>query len=90
MFTRYGARALIIAPFIPGLTTLAPPLAGMSGMRLRRYLALDAMGGDPIHAEQLAARLHQPAAELQGQLLALELAGLLERLPGGIFQRLRV
>jgi membrane protein DedA with SNARE-associated domain len=44
MFTRYGARALIIAPFVPGLTTLAPPLAGMSGMRLRRYLALDAMG----------------------------------------------
>ena len=23
MFTRYGARALIIAPFVPGLTTLA-------------------------------------------------------------------
>jgi membrane protein DedA with SNARE-associated domain len=44
VFTRYGARALIIAPFIPGLTTLAPPLAGMSGMRLRRYLALDALG----------------------------------------------
>jgi membrane protein DedA with SNARE-associated domain len=43
-FTRYGARALIIAPFIPGLTTLAPPLAGMSGMRLRRFLGLDAMG----------------------------------------------
>lgn len=44
VFTRYGARALVIAPFVPGLTTLAPPLAGMSGMRLRRYLALDAMG----------------------------------------------
>jgi len=43
-FTRYGARALIVAPFIPGLTTLAPPLAGMSGMRLRRFLSLDAMG----------------------------------------------
>jgi len=43
-FTRYGARALVIAPFIPGLTTLAPPLAGMSGMRLRRFLGLDAMG----------------------------------------------
>lgn len=43
-FTRYGARALTIAPFVPGLTTLAPPLAGMSGMRLRRFLALDAMG----------------------------------------------
>ena len=44
VFTRYGARALVIAPFIPGLTTLAPPLAGMSGMRVRRYLALDAIG----------------------------------------------
>jgi membrane protein DedA with SNARE-associated domain len=44
VFTRYGARALIIAPFIPGLTTLAPPLAGMSGMRLRRYLVLDGLG----------------------------------------------
>ena len=43
-FTRYGARALIVAPFIPGLTTLAPPLAGMAGMRLRRFLLLDGMG----------------------------------------------
>jgi len=43
-FTRYGARALIIAPFVPGLTTLAPPLAGMSGMKYRRFLALDGMG----------------------------------------------
>lgn len=43
-FTRYGARALVLAPFVPGLTTLAPPLAGMSGMRLRRFLALDATG----------------------------------------------
>ena len=44
VFTRYGARALILAPFIPGLTTLAPPLAGMSGMPLRRYLLLDVVG----------------------------------------------
>jgi len=43
-FTRYGARALIVAPFIPGLTTLAPPLAGMAGMRLRRFLVLDGAG----------------------------------------------
>ena len=43
-FTRYGARALVIAPFIPGLTTLAPPLAGMSGMPLRRFVVLDLVG----------------------------------------------
>lgn len=50
---------------------------------------LDAMGADPVQAEVLALHLNQPPAELQGQLLALELAGLLERLPGGMFQRLR-
>ncbi|HET9036731.1 MAG TPA: VTT domain-containing protein [Myxococcaceae bacterium] len=43
-FTRYGPRALIIAPFIPGLTTLAPPLAGESGMRFRRFVLLDGTG----------------------------------------------
>ncbi len=48
-----------------------------------------AMGDDPVQAEVLALHLGQPAGELQGQLLALELAGLLERLPGGMFQRLR-
>nr|WP_155463840.1 DNA-processing protein DprA [Duganella radicis] len=50
---------------------------------------LDAMGDDPVQADVLAEHLNQPAGELQGQLLALELAGLLERLPGGMFQRLR-
>jgi DNA processing protein len=48
-----------------------------------------AMGDHPARADMLALRLNQSAAELQGQLLALELAGLLERLPGGLFQRLR-
>lgn len=48
-----------------------------------------AMGDDPVQADVLALHLGQPAGELQGQLLALELAGLLERLPGGMFQRLR-
>ncbi|RZT03850.1 DNA processing protein [Duganella sp. CF402] len=51
---------------------------------------LDAMGDDPLAADLLALHLGQAPGELQGQLLALELAGLLERLPGGMFQRLRV
>jgi DNA processing protein len=48
---------------------------------------LDAIGYDPATADVLAGRLGLGAAELHGQLLALELAGLLERLPGGIYQR---
>ena len=50
---------------------------------------LEALGEDPAGADLLALRLQQSAADLQGQLLALELAGLVERLPGGMFQRLR-
>ena len=48
---------------------------------------LDALGPHPGSADELALRLQQEVADLQGQLLALELAGLLERLPGGMFQR---
>ena len=43
-FDRYGPGALVAAPFIPGLTTVAPPLAGLSGMSIRRYLLLDGLG----------------------------------------------
>jgi DNA processing protein len=50
---------------------------------------LEAIGDEIAQAELLALRLGQSAAELQRQLLALELAGLVERLPGGMFQRLR-
>ncbi|RFP22764.1 DNA-protecting protein DprA [Duganella sp. BJB488] len=50
---------------------------------------LAALGEHPAAPDLLALRLNQSAAELQGQLLALELAGLVERLPGGMFQRLR-
>ena len=34
VFTRYGMRGVVVAKFIPGLSTLAPPLAGSSGVRL--------------------------------------------------------
>ena len=47
-----------------------------------------AMGGHPVSADQLAVLLAEAPDSLQGQLLALELAGLIERLPGGMFQRL--
>ena len=44
VFAKHGARALIAAPWIPGLAVIAPPLAGMSGMTWKRFLALDALG----------------------------------------------
>jgi len=45
MFTRYGLRSLLIAKFLPGfLSTVAPALAAMSGMKFHRFLLLDAAG----------------------------------------------
>jgi membrane protein DedA with SNARE-associated domain len=37
IFLRYGVRSLVIAKFIPGLSTVAPPLAGMVGVSLPRF-----------------------------------------------------
>ncbi len=41
LYTRYGVRGMVAAKFIPGLSTLAPPLAGNSGLSTFRFLFLD-------------------------------------------------
>lgn len=43
-FVRHGSRSLLLAKFVPGLNTMAPPLAGIIGMRLWRFLIFDALG----------------------------------------------
>ena len=48
---------------------------------------LDALGYEPATLDTLVARTGWPAAELSGRLLELELAGLVARLPGQLFQR---
>jgi membrane protein DedA with SNARE-associated domain len=44
-FRRHGARSLVLAKFVPGLGTAAPPLAGIVGMPLGRFLAWTGLGG---------------------------------------------
>jgi membrane protein DedA with SNARE-associated domain/rhodanese-related sulfurtransferase len=44
VFTRYGLRGLVVAKFLPGLSTVAPPLAGMSGVGVGRFLLFDGLG----------------------------------------------
>ena len=44
LFHQYGARSLLAAKFIPGFSTVAPPLAGIVGMRPATFLAYDAVG----------------------------------------------
>ena len=85
LFTTRGALTLVLAPWIPGLGSVAPPLAGMSGMRLWRFLALDAVasflwaaafiGLGYAFAGQLEAVL-QMALRFGGSALVLALAAL--------------
>ncbi|MGH7385854.1 MAG: VTT domain-containing protein [Candidatus Rokuibacteriota bacterium] len=44
MFARYGGCALLVAKFVPGLNTVAQPLAGILRMRRSRFLFVDGLG----------------------------------------------
>jgi membrane protein DedA with SNARE-associated domain len=44
LFSKQGARSLLLAKFLPGLGAVAPPLAGIFHMRARRFLLFDAVG----------------------------------------------
>jgi len=44
VFARYGAGSLLFAKFVPGLSTAAPPLAGLFRMPLVRFWLADAGG----------------------------------------------
>lgn len=44
LFARRGSNALVVAKFVPGFSMVAPPLAGMFGMRLIRFWMYDGAG----------------------------------------------
>src|SRR6266704_1633099 len=44
VFTRYGLRGLVVAKFLPGMSTVAPPLAGMAGVSVGQFLLFDGFG----------------------------------------------
>ena len=44
LFAKQGARSLVFAKFVPGLGTVAPPLAGIFHMRPSRFLLFDMFG----------------------------------------------
>jgi len=44
-FNRWGPKSLIVSKFIPGFSTIAPPLSGAMGTPQRRFLAYSLSGG---------------------------------------------
>ena len=43
-FKKLGGWSLVVAKFVPGLSTAAPPIAGATGMRLGTFFLLDGLG----------------------------------------------
>src|SRR6185369_828103 len=43
-FYKRGRTLLVVAKFVPGINTMAPPLAGSMNMRWTQFVALDASG----------------------------------------------
>lgn len=43
-FRKHGVQSLLVAKFIPGLSTIAPPLAGIVGLGLPLFLLYDGLG----------------------------------------------
>src|SRR5262245_58458824 len=44
-FEKWGMPSLLVAKFIPGFSTVAPPLAGAIGARMSAFLLYDGGGG---------------------------------------------
>ena len=49
LFERHGVRALLVSKFLPGLTTVMPPLAGIFGIPRLRFVLYD-LGGIVVWA----------------------------------------
>ncbi len=43
-FSTHGSKALLVAKFVPGLSTVAAPVAGQTGMPYKTFLAYDMAG----------------------------------------------
>lgn len=71
-FARRGPVTLLFAKFVPGLSTLAAPIAGQTGMPLNRFLLWD-LAGSAIWAESylLAGRFFGDVAKRSAPFLHL-------------------
>lgn len=88
-----GAAGVGDQPLLPfeGLTSVRVPsrVTGRATPPDDHRDIWDAMGLDPAPLDTLCQRIQRETAQVLAGLLALELGGWVERLPGGRFQRVR-
>jgi membrane protein DedA with SNARE-associated domain len=75
-FERWGGRMLVVAKFVPGLSTVAPPLVGAMGLPLHLFLLLDGLAS-LLWAGVPVALGYVFAAQIDSLLAALANAGTL-------------
>jgi DNA processing protein len=80
-------EAMAWSPLVRGAPAQAPARRPSVAIPDDSAALLAALGHDPVEPDTLLASLGMSAALLSSQLLALELAGMLERRPGGRVQR---
>jgi membrane protein DedA with SNARE-associated domain/rhodanese-related sulfurtransferase len=84
-FQRWRAPVLLVAKFVPGLSTVAPPLVGAMGLGARGFLLFDALGS-LLWAGVAVALGYVFADGVERALAAFEGAGSLAvKLLGGLF-----
>jgi DNA processing protein len=69
----------------PPMATALPVVASSNSVAQQVF---EAMGFDPVEVNMLAVRIGVDIATIHAQLLALELEGLIEMLPNGVYRRL--
>jgi membrane protein DedA with SNARE-associated domain/rhodanese-related sulfurtransferase len=99
VFTRYGWRGIIIAKFVPGMSTVTPPLAGMSKITGGQFLFFDVIssllysGGFMLLGYIFSNEISQIAAGMQsfgGDALIVILAILVAYIAYKYWQRQRL
>jgi membrane protein DedA with SNARE-associated domain/rhodanese-related sulfurtransferase len=84
-FQRWRAPMLLVAKFVPGLSTVAPPLVGAMGLSRRAFLLFDALGS-LLWAGVAVALGYLFADGVERALVAFEGAGTLAlKLLGALF-----
>lgn len=75
IFWRWGPQSLVVAKYLPGFSTVAPPLAGTMGLSLPRFLGYSALAALLWGAAPIAAG-YAFSDEVEGVLAQVENAGL--------------
>ena len=73
-FERWRGRMLLVAKFVPGLSTVAPPLVGAMGLRVGAFVLLDGLGS-LLWAGAAVGLGYAFANEVDRVLAAIEQAG---------------